>query len=101
MDEINDMLTLVCKVHDLPLRQAWVECREDMACWALVNGGIFHVICYFNKVSYPFFPLVNDMHHLRKGQGVVGRALSPPNIFLCMDVIQLSITDYPLWLHRK
>ncbi|KAF5933679.1 hypothetical protein HYC85_029850 [Camellia sinensis] len=40
--------------------------------------------------------MVNVELHLRKGQGVVGRAFYSPNVLLCKDVTQLSIIDYPL-----
>ncbi|KAA8526144.1 hypothetical protein F0562_007756 [Nyssa sinensis] len=35
-------------------------------------------------------------HHLQKGQGVVGRALSSNSLCFCRDVAQFSQTEYPL-----
>ncbi|CAL5359391.1 unnamed protein product [Camellia sinensis] len=34
--------------------------------------------------------------HPRKGQGVVGRAISSQNLVFCKDVTQFSITEYPM-----
>ncbi|PSS11219.1 hypothetical protein CEY00_Acc15549 [Actinidia chinensis var. chinensis] len=35
-------------------------------------------------------------HHLRNGIGLVGRALSSPNLLYCSDVTQFSMAEYPL-----
>ncbi|CAL5438801.1 unnamed protein product [Camellia sinensis] len=64
---------------------------------ALVKGDIFHAILKFDEVNcYELFNMANVEHHLRKGQGVVGRAFYSPNVLLCNDVTQFSIIGYPL-----
>ncbi|KAL7189132.1 hypothetical protein ACSBR1_038908 [Camellia fascicularis] len=69
----------------------------DWTCRALVKGDIFHVMLKFNEVDcYELLGMATVEHHLRKGQGVVGRAFYSPNVLLCKDVTQLSIMDYPL-----
>ncbi|KAL7167766.1 hypothetical protein ACSBR2_038262 [Camellia fascicularis] len=96
LDEIEKVLKVVCEDHGLPLALAWAPCRVHWRCRALVKGDIFHVISNFDTYEYGKFYLANKLSHLRKGQGVVGRAFSSPNVLFCKDVTQLSIIDYPL-----
>ncbi|CAL5442752.1 unnamed protein product [Camellia sinensis] len=96
LDEINKVLKVVCEDHGLLLAQAWAPCEVDCTCRALVKGDIFHVICNSSTSEYWQFNGVSNVSHLRKGQGVVGRAFSSPNVLFCKDVTQLSIIDYPL-----
>ncbi|CAL5437691.1 unnamed protein product [Camellia sinensis] len=91
------VLEVVREVHGLHFAQVWAPCRVDWTCRALVKGDIFHVILKFDEVDcYELFSMANVEHHLRKGQGVVGRAFYSPNVLLCNDVTQFSIIDYPL-----
>ncbi|CAL5362183.1 unnamed protein product [Camellia sinensis] len=91
LDEISKVLEVVREVHGLHFAQVWAPCR------ALVKGDIFHVMLKFDEVDcYRLLGMVNVELHLRKGQGVVGRAFYSPNVLLCKDVTQLSIIDYPL-----
>ncbi|KAI7988674.1 Protein NLP6 [Camellia lanceoleosa] len=96
LDEINKVLEVVHEVHGLHFAQVWAPCRVDWRCRALVKGDIFHVILKFEKVVDCFKLLGMVNVHLRKGQGVVGRAFYSHNVLLCKDVTQLSIIDYPL-----
>ncbi|KAL7189105.1 hypothetical protein ACSBR1_038883 [Camellia fascicularis] len=96
LNEISKVLEVVCKDHGLPLAQAWAPCEVDWTCSALVKGDIFHVICDSTTYEYWKFNRTNTVSRLRKGQGVVGRAFSSPNVLFCKDVTQLSIIDYPM-----
>ncbi|KAL7167770.1 hypothetical protein ACSBR2_038266 [Camellia fascicularis] len=96
LDEIEKVLKVVRDDHGLPLALAWAPCRVDWRCRALVKGEIFHVIRNFYTYEDWKFNLANKLSHLRRGQGVVGRAFSSPNVLFCQDVTQLSIIDYPL-----
>ncbi|GMQ10547.1 hypothetical protein CsSME_00053501 [Camellia sinensis var. sinensis] len=97
LDEISKVLEVVREVHGLHFAQVWAPCRVDWRCRALVKGDIFHVMLKFDEVDcYRLLGMVNVELHLRKGQGVVGRAFYSPNVLLCKDVTQLSIIDYPL-----
>ncbi|CAL5437837.1 unnamed protein product [Camellia sinensis] len=96
LDEIKKVLKVVRKDHDLPLAQAWALCEVDRTGRALVKGDIFHVVGSSCALEYWQFDWANNLSHLRKGQGVVGRAFSSPNVLFCKDVTQLSIIDYPL-----
>ncbi|GMQ05887.1 hypothetical protein CsSME_00050717 [Camellia sinensis var. sinensis] len=96
LDEINEVLEVVREDHGLHLAQAWAPCEVDWPCRALAKGDIFHVIYNSSTFEYRKFKSANTVSHLRKGQGVVGRAFSSPNVLFCKDVTQLSIIDYPL-----
>ncbi|KAI8022658.1 Protein NLP6 [Camellia lanceoleosa] len=97
LDEMNNVLKIVCEDHDLPLAQIWIPCRISWPCRDLVDGDILGVSCQYSKCDYySEFGMVNNVHHMKKGIGVVGRALSSTNLVLCRDVTQLSITEYPL-----
>ncbi|KAL7189133.1 hypothetical protein ACSBR1_038909 [Camellia fascicularis] len=101
LDEINKVLEVLREDHGLPLAQAWASCKVDRTCKALAKGDIFHVICNSSTLEYWEFERPNTVSHLRKGQGVVGRAFSSPNVLFCKDVTQLSIIDYPLAHHAR
>ncbi|CAL5442770.1 unnamed protein product [Camellia sinensis] len=88
LDEINKVLRVVHEDHGLPLAQAWAPC--------LAKGDIFRAIFCSYTFGYGKFNWANFVTHLRKGQGVVGRAFSSPNVLFCKDVTQHSIIDYPL-----
>ncbi|KAL7190684.1 hypothetical protein ACSBR2_022875 [Camellia fascicularis] len=96
LDEIKNVLKIVCDVNDLPLAQAWVPCKVGWPYRALVDGGILGVSCHYNKHDYAEFQLANNVHHFKEGVGVVGKALSSNNMVFCRDVTQLSLTEYPL-----
>ncbi|KAI7987805.1 Protein NLP6 [Camellia lanceoleosa] len=96
LDEISKVLKVVRGVHGLPFAQAWAPCKVDWTCRALAKGDIFHVIHCSTRYENGKFDCANNVSHLRKGQGVVGRAFSSPNVLFCKDVTQLSIIDYPL-----
>ncbi|KAL7189130.1 hypothetical protein ACSBR1_038906 [Camellia fascicularis] len=87
LDEISKVLKVVREDHGLPLAQAWAPCE--------VKDDIFHVI-HNSKTYDREFDWANIVSHLRKGQGVIGRAFSSPNVLFCKDVTQLSIIDCPL-----
>ncbi|CAL5430319.1 unnamed protein product [Camellia sinensis] len=100
LDEIKNVLEMVCDVHDLPLAHAWVPCEVGCPCRALVDGGILHASCYYKKDDYgedeDAFHRISSLFHLKNGMGVVGRALLSTNMVFCRDVTQLSLTEYPL-----
>ncbi|KAL7177359.1 hypothetical protein ACSBR2_030670 [Camellia fascicularis] len=111
LNEIRDVLKVVCQVHRLRLAQTWVPC---WFCSNGIHGGTFDVssegraLCTIKTASYlagegewPYgedytFLDACQSHHLRKGQGVVGRVLSSHKLLFCSDITRFSITDYPL-----
>ncbi|XP_057511332.1 protein NLP7-like isoform X2 [Actinidia eriantha] len=97
--KIERALKLVCKIHKIPLALTWVPCE---ACETLLP--IKEDLCIFwdyNDVT------ISDLYDflmsrfgppLRNGIGVVGRALTSPNLLYCSDVTQFSMAEYP-WAH--
>ncbi|KAA8526123.1 hypothetical protein F0562_007777 [Nyssa sinensis] len=113
LDEIFHVLEVVCEAHKLPLAQTWVLSGH---CSVVAYGGdlrkscgSFDVSCMgqlcMSTTGAPFyvgdacmwrFWKASTEHHLQKGQGVVGRALSSNSLCFCRDVAQFSQTEYPL-----
>ncbi|CAL5390441.1 unnamed protein product [Camellia sinensis] len=105
LDEIKNVLKMVCDVHDVPFARAWVPCK---VCWphrAPVDGGILCASCYYKKDDYgedvDAFHYISSLFHLKNEVGVVGRALLSTNMVFCRDVTQLSLTEYPLAHHAR
>lgn len=88
--KIRMLMKAVCENHSLPLALAWVPCGD---CNALLRG---HSVGYCNNEQFFEFIMVSQAHHIRQEQGVVGWALSSPNLSYCSDVTQFSIAEYPL-----
>ncbi|KAM7491496.1 hypothetical protein LguiA_034417 [Lonicera macranthoides] len=97
LSEINLAMNAVCTTHHLPLTQTWINRKScnssDLSCTEVFSTVYsahedYHVMSKFNTAC--------SFHHVRKGQGVVGRASSSRDLCLCRDIAQLSITDYPL-----
>ncbi|XP_028099557.1 protein NLP7-like [Camellia sinensis] len=111
LNEIRDVLKVVCQVHRLRLAQTWVPC---WFCSNGIHGGTFDVssegraLCTIKTASYlagegewPYgedYTLLDacQSHHLRKGQGVVRRVLSSHKLLFCSGITRFSIADYPL-----
>ncbi|KAL7253792.1 hypothetical protein ACSBR1_008188 [Camellia fascicularis] len=83
------MLKVVCSTHCLPLAQTWASCR---LCNAVFTIGRTYGI-WRQKLEF-----LDECAKqcLRKGQGVVRRAVLSQNLVFCKDVTQFSITEY-LW----
>ncbi|KAI8011334.1 Protein NLP6 [Camellia lanceoleosa] len=101
LNEIRNLLKMVCDVHDLPLAQAWVPCKLSWPCRPLVDGGILRLSSHYHKdededEDVYMFCAINYLFHLKNGVGVVGRAFLSTNMVFCRDVTQLSLTEYPL-----
>lgn len=113
LDEIFKGLEVVCNTHSLPLAQTWVvsECSSvvasnqslELSCSSF-NQSCMGQIC-MSTSSLPFYLSDARMwqfrkacteHHLPKGQGVVGLALSMYSLCLCTDLTVLKDTEYPL-----
>ncbi|CAL5359379.1 unnamed protein product [Camellia sinensis] len=87
--DIKKMLEMVCSTHYLPLAQTWVLCR-------LCNVVSRNCTTYHREKDKFHFLHTCSLHHLQKGQGVVGRAVLSQNLVFCKDITQFSITQYPL-----
>ncbi|KAL3519554.1 hypothetical protein ACH5RR_017703 [Cinchona calisaya] len=88
--EINvivEALNVVCRKHQLPVAQIWINdnSSEELAAWKLQNYCLPDFSSFIHACANCF---------LRKGQGVVGKAFSSQNACFCRDIRQLSITEY-------
>ena len=86
LEEISKVVEVVHEVHGLHFAQVWAPCRVDWTCKALGKGDIFHVILKLDEDYHSQLTMYNVEHHLRKGQGVGGRAVYSYNVLLCNDV---------------
>ncbi|GER39158.1 plant regulator RWP-RK family protein [Striga asiatica] len=111
--EILEIITLVCETHTLPLAQTWVPCCHRTI---LANGGGFRKACSSfdgscmggvcmsttDLASYVVDPRIWGFrdacseHHLRRGQGVAGRAFASRASCFCPDITSFCKTEYPL-----
>ncbi|CAL5390355.1 unnamed protein product [Camellia sinensis] len=53
LDEIENVLKVVCEVYDLPLAQAWVPCKVGWPCRPLVDGGVLGDVSQLSLTEYP------------------------------------------------
>ncbi|KAA8545375.1 hypothetical protein F0562_020159 [Nyssa sinensis] len=105
LNEIREVLDVVCETHELPLAQTWVLCKDcnDGACSSFPNES---PRIAFSKIYDAYYSIdidgdlffdATDVLHLQKDQGVVGRAyLGSHNTSFCRDITQFSITEYPM-----
>ncbi|XP_023552346.1 protein NLP6 isoform X1 [Cucurbita pepo subsp. pepo] len=111
--EILEVLTVVCETHNLPLAQTWVPCRHrnvlayggglkksctsfDGSCMGRICMSATEVASYVVDAHMWGFRDACLEHHLRKGQGVSGRAFLSHSSCFCGDITQFSKTEYPL-----
>ncbi|KAL1548040.1 protein NLP7-like isoform X1 [Salvia divinorum] len=98
VDEIQNVLDVLCRAYKLPFAQTWV------ATWGGTNEESFISTAKMepNTSSTRFSSYQRDCNwfHLRKGQGIVWKALSSGACF-CRDVTKLSIVDYALALSAR
>ncbi|XP_028094105.1 protein NLP6-like [Camellia sinensis] len=87
-EEIRKMLDVVYSTHYLPLAQTWSLCR-------LCNAVFRKYRTCHREGRMGDFLAACALQHLRKGQGVVGRAILSQNLVFCKDITQFSITEYP------
>ncbi|XVF53119.1 hypothetical protein PTKIN_Ptkin05aG0074400 [Pterospermum kingtungense] len=111
--EILEILTVVCENYELPLAQTWVPCRHrsvlayggglkksctsfDGSCMGQVCMSTTDVAFYVVDAHIWGFREACLEHHLKKGQGVAGRAFLSHNSCFCADITRFCKTEYPL-----
>ncbi|THG21965.1 hypothetical protein TEA_005110 [Camellia sinensis var. sinensis] len=87
-EEIRKMLDVVYSTHHLPFAQTWSLCR-------LCNAVFKTYRTCHREGHMDDFLAVCALQQLRRGKGIVGRAISSQNLVFCKDVTQFSITEYP------
>ncbi|KAA8519350.1 hypothetical protein F0562_013606 [Nyssa sinensis] len=103
-DEINEALEVLLGYHKLPLVIIWLPRRQssdvaysgipEKSCTSFyeTSGQVLHAITarsYLPKLD--LFDL-----HLKRGQGVAGKAYLSRNACFCSDITHFSFSDYPL-----
>ncbi|KAG6684766.1 hypothetical protein I3842_12G078900 [Carya illinoinensis] len=111
--EILGILTAVCETHKLPLAQTWVPCRHrnilayggglkkscssfDGSCMAQICMSTPDVALYVVDSQMWRFREACVQHHLKKGQGVAGRAFLSRSSCFCGNITLFCKTNYPL-----
>lgn len=85
---------MLCRKHKLPFAQTWVATLGGSSNESFISP----VKTGSTKVSS--FQRDCNWFHLRKGQGIVGKAFSSGSCF-CRDITQSSIVDYALVLGAR
>ncbi|KAK3013981.1 hypothetical protein RJ639_008141 [Escallonia herrerae] len=100
IDEIDKMLEKACKTLQLPLAQTWTPCVHSNGS---TNGDNFNLKCTDEAVDsdkWVFRSLCN-YRPLRKGQGLVGKALLFHKPCFSCDISHFSVNEYPLAHHAR
>lgn len=105
--EVEEILTSVCKTHNLPLAQTWAPCNqqgtqcrsnENSACLSVVTSAC----CYVHNEQVLSFHEACCKQHLLSDEGVVGRALMTNHPCFATDISAFSEIEYPLaYLAKK
>ncbi|KAA8519351.1 hypothetical protein F0562_013607 [Nyssa sinensis] len=111
-DEIEKASEVLLENHELPLVIIWVACRQcsdvaysgipEKSCTSFYenSGQVLHAI----SSRFFLFPWVDLQYlglHLKKGQGVAGKAYLSRNACFCSDITHFSFSDYPLAHHAR
>ncbi|KAA8539197.1 hypothetical protein F0562_025889 [Nyssa sinensis] len=104
LDEVKEVIEVVCNTYQLPLAQTWVPCKHcnAVACSSFPNKSPRVVLskiydaCYARNDEAEIFLDETRAFHLQEDQGVVGRAYLSHNSSFCRDITQFSSTEYPM-----
>ncbi|KAA8539137.1 hypothetical protein F0562_025829 [Nyssa sinensis] len=106
LDEIYEVLEVVCKTPKLPLAQTWVPCKQcnSEAISSFRNKSPRVTLSNISDARYHKnfelsdileFSIIQSLQ-LQEDQGVVGRAYLCCNSSFCRDITQFSVTEYPM-----
>ncbi|KAF2300309.1 hypothetical protein GH714_011645 [Hevea brasiliensis] len=117
LDEITDVLRVVCHAHSLPLALKWiprnyVEDAVDEIIKVHVRVGnsrssgkfvlcIEGTACHVHDREMQGFVYACSEHYIEEGQGIAGKALQSNHPFFFADVKAYDITEYPLVHHAR
>lgn len=107
VSEIVEVLTCVCKTHNLPLALTWAPCIQqgkgagcgvstEISCVSTVDSA-----CYVGDVDILGFQEACSEYHLFHGQGIVGTAFTTTKPCFAIDITAFSKAEYPLAHHAK
>ncbi|KAA8519357.1 hypothetical protein F0562_013613 [Nyssa sinensis] len=107
-DEIQIALEVLRKNLELPSVIIWVPCRQcsgvaysgipEKSCTSFNenSGQVLHAVTARSSFAHWFIDL-----HLKRGQGVAGKAYLSRNACFCSDITHFSFSDYPLAHHAR
>ncbi|KAH6767395.1 hypothetical protein C2S52_018378 [Perilla frutescens var. hirtella] len=117
LDDITDVLRVICHTHRLPLALTWIPCgyvEENDHEIMRVRGGRYNVglnekyvlciedtACYINDKNMKSFVHACTEHYLEEGQGIVGKTLQLNHPFFNPDMKECHVSDYPLVHHDR
>lgn len=108
LSEIVEVLISVCKIHRLPLALTWAPCHQQgkgrcrhsdetyARCVSTVDST-----CLVSDLEILGFHEACSVHHLFRGQGIVGRAFTTNKPCFATDITAFSKTEYPLSHHAR
>uniref|UniRef100_A0A1D1ZI32 Protein NLP2 n=1 Tax=Anthurium amnicola TaxID=1678845 RepID=A0A1D1ZI32_9ARAE len=102
--EIADVLRAVCHAHMLPLALTWIPCSYDNGNSKSCEKSTLHIrdsACFVNYKQMQGFVHACSEHHLKKGQGIAGKALESNFPFFSTDIKDYNILEYPLVHHAR
>ncbi|KAK7299789.1 hypothetical protein RJT34_10617 [Clitoria ternatea] len=107
VNEMAEVLTCVCKTHNLPLALTWASCIQqpskcgyahstttDNNCVSTVDSA-----CYVGDLHLLGFQEASSQCHLFRGQGIVGTAFTTTKPCFAVDVTAFTKAEYPLAEH--
>ncbi|KAK2991424.1 hypothetical protein RJ640_019070 [Escallonia rubra] len=108
MDEIDKMLEMLEDTGELSLAQIWGPCKSSNAMasgdYTDGNSNICHLICYDDRMVAEYnkgssFHYICTDQPLRRGHGIVWKALRSRRPCFCSDISKFSMIEYPLAHH--
>ncbi|KAJ9189010.1 hypothetical protein P3X46_000353 [Hevea brasiliensis] len=115
LDEITDVLRVVCHARSLPLALKWIPCNyveeavdEIIKVHVRVGNSrssgkfvlcIEGTACHVHDREMQGFVYACSEHYIEEGQGIAGKALQSNHPFFFADLKAYDITEYPL-VHR-
>ncbi|KAL5677884.1 hypothetical protein ACJX0J_014015, partial [Zea mays] len=108
LPEILEVLRAACLTHKLPLAQTWVTCTQQgkrgsrhsdenyRYCISTIDEA-----CFVNEAEMRGFHEACSEHHLLRGEGVAGKALTTNQPCFLPDIGSSTKLEYPLSHHAK
>ncbi|KAK7258293.1 hypothetical protein RIF29_23866 [Crotalaria pallida] len=115
LNEIVEVLTSVCKTHNLPLALTWAPCIQQGKCGCGHSSSttssdqnyVYYCVstvdsaCFVADVDMLGFQEACSEYHLFRGQGIVGTAFATAKPCFAIDITAFSKAEYPLAHHAK
>ncbi|XP_052732537.1 protein NLP2 isoform X1 [Vigna angularis] len=106
LNEIVQVLTCVCKAHELPLALTWAPCIQQgkSGCGHSNDENYVSTVdpaCFVADVDVLGFLEACSEYHLLGGQGVVGTAFTTSKPCFANDITAFTKAEYPLAHHAN